>query len=125
MADLKQQLQKRLYVLLQSPASWSGPERGDDDKQYLYDAIAEELSRGLAALVSRRVRPEGQAEWRNAFGEIGPSSTFRRAELIAEEIYDHAAPIPDVTPSPDRNAFLQEVAEATRGAAESMGATIL
>jgi hypothetical protein len=105
--------------------SWSGPEPGDDDKQHLYDAIAEELSRRLVALASRRVRSERLSEWRSAFNESGARSTFRRAKLIAAQIYDRAAPIPDVTPSPDRNAFLQEVAEATREAAESVGAKLL
>lgn len=124
-ADLKQQLQQRLYVLLQNPISWDGPEPSDDDKQHLYDAIAEELSRKLIELTSRRVRTERLPEWRSAFDESGPRSTFRRAELIAGQIYDRAAPIPDVTPSPDRNVFLQEVAEATRQAAEFVGAKLL
>ena len=123
-ADLKQQLQHRLYVLLQNPVTWSGLEPSDDDKQHLYDAIAEELSRRLVTLASRRVRTERLAEWRIAFDESGPRSTFRRAELIAGQIYDRAAPIPDVTPSPDRNAFLQEVVEAMREAANSIGATL-
>ncbi len=124
-ADLKQQLQQRLYVLLQNPVSWTGPEPSDDDKQHLYDTIAEELSRRLVALASRRMRTERLAEWRGAFDESGPRSTFRRAKLIEDQIYDRAAPIPDVTPSPDRNAFLQEVAEATREAVESIGAKLL
>jgi len=124
-ANLKQLLQQRLYVLLQSPVSWSGPEPSDDEKQHLYDAIAEDLSRRLVVLASRRMRTERLSEWRNAFDESGSRSTFRRAELIARQIYDRAAPIPDVTPSPDRNAFLQEVAEATREAAASVGATLL
>ena len=38
------------------------------------------------------------------------------------QIYNRAAPISDVTPSPDLNAFLQEIAEATRETAESIGA---
>ena len=124
-ADLKQLLQQRLYVLLQSPVGWSGPEPSDDDKQHLYGAIAEDLSRRLIDLASRRIRTERQAEWRSAFDESGYRSTFRRAELIGAQIYDRAAPIPDVTPSPDRNAFLQEVAEATREAAEAVGAKLL
>ncbi|WP_287765591.1 hypothetical protein [Acidithiobacillus sp.] len=41
------------------------------------------------------------------------------------QIYNRAAPISDVTPSPDLNAFLQDVAEATREANESIGATLL
>lgn len=123
-ADLKLQLQQRLYVLLQNPDSWSGLEPSDDDKQHLYDAIAEELSRKLVELASRRVRTERQPEWRTAFDESGPRSTFRRAELIAGQIYDRAAPIPDIAASPDRNAFLQEVAESTRDAAEAVGAKL-
>lgn len=35
---------------------------------------------------------------------------MRRATIIGEQIYERAAPIPDVTPSPDRNSFLHEVA---------------
>ena len=124
-ADLKQLLQQRLYVLLQSPVGWSGAEPSDDDKQHIYGAIAEDLSRRLIDIASRRIRTERVAEWRNAFDESGYRSTFRRAELIGAQIYDRAAPIPDVTPSPDRNAFLQEVAEATRKAAESVGAKLV
>lgn len=40
-ADVKQQLQQRLYVQLQNPVSWSGLERVDDDRQHLYDVIAD------------------------------------------------------------------------------------
>jgi hypothetical protein len=123
-ADLKQQLQQRLYVLLQNPVEWKGPEPSDDDKQHIYDSIAEDLSRRLIDLASRRVRTERQGEWRTAFDEAGTGSTFRRARLIAEGIYERAAPVPDVTPSPDRNAFLEDVANATRTAVELAGATL-
>ncbi|TKR53662.1 hypothetical protein D7I39_19235 [Allopusillimonas ginsengisoli] len=123
-ADLKQQLQQRLYVLLQNPVSWGGPEPTDDDKQRIFDAIAEDLSRRLLELASRRVKSERLAEWRNAYDESGPRSTFRRAKLIAERVYDLAAPVPDVTPSPDRNAFLQDVATVTRESVESVGAIL-
>lgn len=123
-ADLKQQLQQRLYVLLQNPVEWKGPEPSDDEKQHIYDSIAEDLSRRLIDLASRRVRTERQGEWRTAFDEAGTGSTFRRARLIAEGIYERAAPVPDVTPSPDRNAFLQDVAGAARIAVELAGATL-
>jgi len=124
-ADLKRLLQERIYVLLQNPTDWSGPEPGDDDKQHLYGAIAEELSRRLINLASRRIRGERLAEWRSAFNESGYRSTFRRAELIADQIYERAAPIPDERPSPDRNAFLHQVAEVTREAVEAIGAKLL
>ena len=123
-ADLKQQLQNRLYVLLQNPVNWNGPEPTDDDKQRIFDAIAEDLSRRLLELTSRRVKSERLADWRSAYNESGTRSTFRRAKLIAERIYDLAAPVPDVTPSPDRNAFLQDVATMTQESVESVGATL-
>jgi hypothetical protein len=123
-ADLKQQLQQRLYVLLQNPVAWNGPEPTDDDKQQIFDAIAEDLSRRLLELASRRVKSERLSDWRSAYDESGPRSTFRRAKLIAERVYDLAAPVPDVTPSPDRNAFLQDVAAVTRESVELVGATL-
>ena len=123
-ADLKRELQQRLYVLLQNPVAWNGPEPTDDDKQHIFDAIAEDLSRRLLDLASRRVKSERLSDWRSAYDESGPRSTFRRAKLIAERVYDLAAPVPDVTPSPDRNAFLQEVAAVTRESVELVGATL-
>ena len=123
-ADLTQQLAQRLYVLLQNPLSWNGAEPTDDDKQRIYDAIAEDLSRRLLELASRRVRAERLNAWRSAHDESGPRSTFRRARRIAASVFDVAAPLPDVTPSPDRNAFLQEVVDATRAAVEAVGATL-
>ncbi|MDY0012829.1 MAG: hypothetical protein RBS40_08065 [Rhodocyclaceae bacterium] len=121
-ADLKQQLQQRMYVLLQNPVEWTGPIPTDDEKQHVFDTIAEELSRRLIELASRRVRTERLAEWRQAFDESGAGSTYRRANLIAERVYDRAAPIPDVTPSPDRNGFLEDVANAIKQSAEAVGA---
>jgi energy-coupling factor transporter ATP-binding protein EcfA2 len=123
-ADLKRELQQRIYVLLQNPVAWNGPEPTDDDKQRIFDAIAEDLSRRLLDLASRRVKSQRLADWRSAYDESGPRSTFRRAKVIAERVYDFAAPVPDVTPSPDRNAFLQDVAAVTRESVEGVGATL-
>jgi energy-coupling factor transporter ATP-binding protein EcfA2 len=123
-ADLKRELQQRIYVLLQNPVAWNGPEPTDDDKQNIFDAIAEDLSGRLLDLASRRVKSERLADWRSAYDESGPRSTFRRAKLIAERVYNLAAPVPDVAPSPDRNAFLQDVAAVTRESVEGVGATL-
>lgn len=123
-ADLRWELQQRLYVLLQNPVAWDGPEPTDDDKQRIFDDIAEDLSRRLLELASRRVKSERLGDWRSAYDESGPRSTFRRAKLIAERVYDLAAPVPDVTPSPDRNAFLQDVATVTRMSVEMVGAKL-
>ena len=40
-----------------------------------------------------------------------------RAEVIGRQIFAPAAPIPDLTPSIDRNQFLRDVAEEVRQAA--------
>ena len=122
--DLRQQLRQRLYVLLQNPVSWNGPEPTDDDKQRIFDAIAEDLNRRLLDLALRRVKSERLAEWRSAYDESGYRSTFRRAKLIAERIYDLAAPIPDEKPSPNQNVFLQDVAAIVRESVELVGATL-
>ena len=122
--DLRQQLRQRLYVLLQNPVSWNGPEPTDDDKQRIFDAIAEDLNRRLLELASRRVKSERLADWRSAYDESGSRSSFRRAKLIAERIYDLAAPIPDEKPSPNQNVFLQDVAAIVRESVESVGATL-
>ena len=55
------------------------------------------------------MRIERADEWQEALNQSGTDSTFKRAEIIAEGIYDKAAPVPDLTPSPDRNKFLHEV----------------
>ena len=55
---------------------------------------------------------------------LGRGSTFVRAEIISDEIYEPAAPVPGVTPSPDRNRFLREVASEFEAAAEEVGARL-
>lgn len=122
--DLQQKLQQKIYIHLQNPLSWTGPEPSDDDKQIIFDQMANDLSSRLLDITSRRLRVERLQEWRGAFGVFGSGSTFQRAKLIAEQVYDRAAPIPDEKPSPDRNAFLDDVANALRASIENAGAQL-
>ena len=46
----------------------------------------------------------------------GTGSTFERARIIGDQIYEPAAPVPDATPSPDRNQFLREIVAAVEQA---------
>jgi hypothetical protein len=46
------------------------------------------------------------------------------ARIIGNEIYVPAAPIPDVTPSPDHNQFLRKVITEVEGAARETGAVL-
>jgi hypothetical protein len=108
-ADLHRNLQNDIYVFIQSPMGWDGPEPDDDEKQSVFDRLAEAISSRSLELVTRRIRQERSEEWQQAYNCRGLGSSFSRAAIIDNEIYDRAAPIPDVAPSPDRNAFLHEV----------------
>jgi len=124
-AELRQQLQARVYVLLQNPLRWDPIEPTDDaQKQQVFDGLAEALSIKLLDLATRRVRSERMLEWQSAFNQSGRGSSYARASIIGERIYDRAAPVPDVTPSPDRNSFLHEVATLVESICKEMGASL-
>ncbi|MBK8916497.1 MAG: GTPase domain-containing protein [Azonexus sp.] len=124
-ADLRKQIQDRLYILLQNPLRWDPIEPTDDThKQQVFDGVANTLSAKILDLATRRVRAERMPEWQSAFNQSGRGSSYARASIIGERIYDRAAPIPDVTPSPDRNSFLHEVAAVVEGVCQEMGATL-
>ena len=124
-ADLRKQLQDRLYVLLQNPIRWDPSEPTDDaHKQQVFDGLANALSAKMLDLATRRVRAERMTEWQSAFNQSGRGSSYARASIIGERIYERAAPIPDVTPSPDRNSFLHEVASVVETVCEEIGAKL-
>lgn len=124
-ADLRKQLQDRLYILLQNPLRWDPAEPADDaHKQQVFDGLANALSAKMLDLANRRVRVERMPEWQSAFNQSGRGSSYTRASIIGERIYDRAAPIPDVTPSPDRNSFLHEVAATVEDVCQEFGASL-
>lgn len=125
-ADLRKQLQDRLYVLLQNPLRWDPAEPTDDaHKQQVFDGLANALSVKMLDLATRRVRAERMPEWQSAFNQSGRGSSYARASIIGERIYDRAAPIPDVTPSLERNAFLHEVAALVESVCADEGADLI
>jgi len=63
-------------------------------------------------------------EWQSALNQSGPGSSYARASIIGKQIYDRAAPVPGVTPSPDRNSFLHEVAEVVEIVCKERGAVL-
>jgi len=123
-ADLRKLLQARLYVLLQNPMRWDQFEPDDAHKQQIFDSLAEALATKIQDLATRRVRSERMTEWQSAFNQSGRGSSYVRASIIGERIYDRAAPIPDVIPSPDRNAFLYEVATVVENICKELGASL-
>ena len=124
-ADLREALRDRIYVFIQSPLQWEGQEPTEEERQTKYDALADNLSGRLLALSTRRVWRERIKEWERAYQESGRGSTFVRARIIGNDIYEPAAPVPDVMPTPDRNQFLREVVGEVEGAAEEIGARVL
>lgn len=124
-ADLRKQLQDRLYVLLQNPLKWVPAEPADDEqKQQVFDGLANALSSQVLDLATRRVRSDRMPEWQTAYSQSGRGSSYSRASIIGERIYLRAAPIPDVTPSPDRNSFLHEVASVVDAVCNEVGASL-
>ena len=124
-ADLKTDLQGRIYVFLQSPLEWIGPAPSEDEKQQFYDALAENVSRRMLDLATRRISGQRVREWQDAYDKRGVGSTFDRARIIAADVYQQAAPVPDMVPSRARNQFLHEVSAELEGAAEETGAQLI
>jgi hypothetical protein len=123
-ADLRKQLQDQIYLLLQNPVSWEPYEPTEDEKQHTYEILANNMSKRMLDLASRRIRAERYQEWQSAYYESGTGSSYRRANIIADQVYNRAAPVPDVTPSPDRNQFLREVNTEVEAAASEDGAVL-
>lgn len=123
--ELKRELDGQIYRMLQQPVRWDGPEPTDDDKQLMIDTLAKEISREVTALCSQRISANRRQAWQEAYAEFGQGSTFRRAAIISSDVYDRAAPIPAVTPSPDQNSFLHEVTALVDTVAANNGVKLL
>ena len=63
--------------------------------------------------------------WADAYDKRGTGSTFVRARIISDEIYESAAPVPDATPFPDRNQFLREIIAEVKQAADETKAVLV
>jgi len=118
LADLHRQLQESIFRFLQNPAGWTGEVPSDDEKQEIFSTVAETISIRLMLVVASRLRDEVIQEWQRAYRVRGVGSTYQRAQIIALDIYDKAAPVPDGAPTPDRNRFLRDVMEVVRLSAE-------
>lgn len=122
---LKRELDEQIYRMLQQPVRWEGADIDDDEKNEVINLIANEISREITLLASKRIKADRVSAWRDAYLQSGAGSTFVRARIISGDVYDRAAPIPVVTPSPDQNAFLHEVAEIVDRVMEHLGVGLL
>lgn len=120
-ADLRYHLQMQVYLMLQRPERWSGGEPNEDEKQATIDALSNAVTNRLVDLTQRRLRDDVRLGWQEAYLQKGPGSTFVRARIIANDVYDRGAPIPTVSASPDQNRFLRDVAEAVDDVVREFG----
>ncbi|HEY0693861.1 MAG TPA: hypothetical protein VGD71_33055, partial [Kribbella sp.] len=120
-ADLRNQLQVQVYLMLQQPVRWEGGEPSDDDKQVIIDAMSNAVTKKLMDLTRRRIVEDVRLAWQEAYAQRGAGSTFVRARIIATDVYDRGAPIPTVSASPDQNRFLKEIAVLVADVAEDLG----
>lgn len=118
-ADLRKELLDRI-----NPLRWEGKEPVDDEKQVGFDSLADAIARRMLNLASLRVWKDRAREWQSAYDKHGRGSTYERAEIIGRQIFEPAAPVPDVTPSIDRNQFLHDVANEVKEAADECGAVL-
>jgi hypothetical protein len=123
-ADLRKELQDRIYVFVQNPDKWQGPEPADDEKQVIFDKFADAIARRMLDLATQRVWKERGREWQNAYDKRGRGSSYVRADVIGTQILEPAAPIPALIPSMVRNEFLREVADRVKEAADECGAIL-
>jgi energy-coupling factor transporter ATP-binding protein EcfA2 len=118
-ADLHKELESKIYLFIQNPLAWTTAEPPtDDEKQQVYDEFAAKMSSRARDIAARRIRDDSQRAWQEAYSQRGPGSTYLRASIIKEKVYDEAAPVPGITPSPGRNSFLREVMDAVAETAE-------
>ena len=117
-SDLHKQLGEQIYITIQNPIRWEGDEPDKDSKQQTYDDFYSALTGPLLELATQRVWTERADEWQKALNQSGRGSTVVRARIIAEEIYDKAAPVPGQKPSPDRNKFVHEVLALVKATCE-------
>lgn len=92
-ASLRKELQDALYLMVQKPVGWHPAAPPEDEQQVLFDDIAQSLVQELAEMSHRRVLGEQADEWGVAFAQSGKGSATRRAQVIAHDIYEAAAPV--------------------------------
>ena len=89
--------------MIQLPVEWTKGEPSNDEKQALYDELANRLSARMLDLAHERLFSQRSNEWVDAYLRSGKGSSFERARIIAETIYASAALVPQVTPAPHQN----------------------
>lgn len=124
-ADLRNALQRQVYLMLQQPVRWEGGDPSDDERQAIIDEVQNAVTKKLMHLTRQRLKEDVRLGWQEAYVQRGLGSTFDRARIIANEVYDKGAPIPTVSASPDRNSFMNDVASLVAEVAEEFDVVLM
>jgi hypothetical protein len=124
-SDLHFELQRQVYLMLQRPVEWDHGEPDDETQQRVISEISQAVTRKLIQLTRKRLVGDRQPAWQEAYVQRGVGSTFDRAHIIAEDVYDRGAPVPGVVASPDQNQFLKDVARLLVEVAEELDMMVL
>jgi hypothetical protein len=119
-AHLQAELQGELVKLVQNPLQWSAGEPTHEERQAVLEELVARLNSGLLDLCKRRMTDDQIREWQHAYGLSGRGSTFDRARLISNHIYEQAAPVPRATPNANASTFLREVIEVVAEGAKAL-----
>ena len=121
-ADLRELLKNEIYRTLEAPCAWTdGLPDNDVKKARIIDEFSNKVAGRLLKLIDERLSKEPFKEWQGAYALRGPGSTFERASKISSGIFSYWVPVPDVTPSPDKNEFLHKIISEIQSAAEEYG----
>ena len=123
-ADLRSNLQSQVWIMLQKPERWIGGEPDEDQKLAVIDQLSNAVTDKLLELTQRRLRDDVRLGWQTAYLQKGTGSTFERARIIANDVYDRGAPIPSASASPDQTSFLRDVADAVNEVVTEFGADL-
>ena len=119
-ADLRYQLQRQIWLMLQRPVRWEGCDPDDNQRLAIIDQISNAVTQRLFDLTTRRLKDDVQNAWLEAYAQRGTGSTFVRAGIIADKVYGRGAPIPTVAASRDQNSFMADVATLVAGVADEL-----
>ena len=124
-ADLRYELQRQVFLMLQQPLRWEGEEPDDAARQQIIDDISNAVTQRLFTLTRERLVQETRLGWQDAYAQRGPGSTFVRARIIARDVYRSAGlRRPGVVASPDKHRFLHSVAELIGEVAQESALTL-
>ena len=122
-ADLVRQLQVGISLWLDSPAGWTSQPANEDEEKAAISQIKQDVSRRIHELSERRIIEEHPTDWQVAYSFRGTGSSRERADRMAR-IYQAAAPSVSSVLAPETQAFLDEVVESVRIAAEEAGGSV-